>query len=376
MENLDKNVFSGERSLARVLELVQNYKSPLLIYDKISFSLCGAANLFQKLEGSKSLNKIGYTGKALPIEDVQSVFNEILEFSPIDLVIAIGGGTIIDLAKILSLAYSNKIKDLNGLLQNQDLSNHLDLVFIPTTAGTGSEATSFAVVYKDKIKHSIMDNSLLPKYTILDPFLLHSLPDHILHSTLLDALSQGIESMWAVGATEESREYSRQSIQQVLKGLKEKDPTTKLTHFQWGSYFSGKAINISKTTMSHAISYPLTAHFGIPHGTAVFLTLPQIALLNYEASEEELQDGLALEQKDAAFKSLFELFEVSEITELARRLREIMTDLEIKQRLSDYGLTRADLDPIVGHSFTKGRSNNNPRKMDSRTIYKLLEGIL
>lgn len=372
---LPANVFTGKDAVHEIKTIIKNYHTILLFNDSIAFKNSSAEELFQSLDKEISFTSVSYAGKALPIEDIQKIYDDHRHILNIDLIIAIGGGTIIDLAKIFSLAYSNKVTSLEELLTGKPLASKIDLVFIPTTAGTGSEATSFAVVFKDKIKYSLASPSLLPKYTILDPGLLLSLPQGVLNSTLLDALAQGIESLWAVGGTNESREYSVVAVSSILAGLEETDKIKKLQHFQLGAHFSGKAINISKTTISHAISYPLTAYFGIPHGTAVFLTLPKITELNYYTDKNNIQQGITLERLQESFAQLFKLFDARDIAGLTNSLKNIMTVLNIKQKLGDYGLKKEDLAIIAENSFTPGRSDNNPRKIDKATILNLLGEI-
>jgi alcohol dehydrogenase class IV len=374
-QHLGEQTYFGEGAIHRVKNIIKNYRRILLFNDQAAFKACGAEEFFQPLIDKFPIDVISYAGKALPIEDIQQLYDKNKHTRDVDLIIATGGGTVIDLAKIYSLAYSNRLKNLDIILGNKTPGNKIDLGFIPTTAGTGSEATSFAVVYKDKKKYSVLHPTLLPKFTILDPGLLTSLPEEILNATVLDALAQGIESMWAAGGTTESREFASMAISQILAGLAESERMKKLTALQLGAHFSGKAINISKTTLSHAISYPLTAHFGIPHGIAVFLTLPKIADLNYHADVTTLQQSLSPEQLRDRFLTLFSLFEVTDIAGLTGKLKDIMEKLQVKSRWRDYGLKKEDLAKIAENSYTKDRSDNNPRKISKETILHLLGEI-
>ncbi|MCK4763127.1 MAG: phosphonoacetaldehyde reductase [Candidatus Aminicenantes bacterium] len=372
---LEENTFFAPGAIENLKEIIKNYNSILLFYDKEAFKPCGAEAFFQTLSERFPIRKIPYSGKALPIEDIQKIYDDIKNIKNIDLIIAVGGGTIIDLTKICALTISNELAGVDEVLTGKTFDNKIDLAFIPTTAGTGSEATTFAVVYKDKKKFSILSPTMLPRYTILDPHLLRSLPEKVLNATLLDALAQGIESMWAAGGTDESREYARIAISSVLTGLEETDATKKLEAFLLGAHFSGRAINISKTTISHAISYPLTSYFGIPHGIAVFLTLPQIARLNFFAEAADIQANVTTAQIKERFAAIFELFAAADITALTKKLKDILAALHIKEKLRDYGLKKEDLPITAENSFTKGRSDNNPRKISKEIILNLLGEI-
>lgn len=369
----------GEGELSRLDEILPQYKNILVFNDANGFHPCGAADYFKQAEAKFKdtirFQYVPYEGKALPIEDIETKYLEVKSNSDVEAIIAVGGGTIIDLAKIIAIAYSNNCEKAEEVLTHKELQNRLDLIFIPTTAGTGSEATSFAVVYKDKIKFSVDNQSLLPHAIVLDPLLLKSLPVPILNSTVLDALAQGIESTWAKGGTDESREYSKQAISLILDNIDKENSLERLEKLQLASHFAGKAINISKTTLPHSISYPLTSHFNIPHGIAVFLTLPEVTELNYYTDEHILQPGVQLSDIKKSFSLLFSLFQVETIDQLVEKLREVTVKLEIKTRLRDYGLERKDLSFLAAHALTKGRSDNNPRKVDSTDILRILENI-
>ena len=126
-----------------------------------------------------------------------------------DLIIAIGGGRIIDAAKLISVTASFK-ENYENIIRGKEIINNkfLPLLVMPTTAGTGSEATSFSVVYLDGKKYSIASEKLLPEYVIADASLVQEMPNYLKACTLFDAFSQAIESFWSVNATEISREYS------------------------------------------------------------------------------------------------------------------------------------------------------------------------
>ena len=374
---MEEILFNGEGTLSELETILKNYKNILLFTfpRDILADLDEVNNYFKKLENEYNLTCISYVGKALPFDDIKKKYNMLKNLRGIDLIIGMGGGTIIDLAKIFSLAYSNNTIQFEEILNNKNLENKIDLLFMPTTAGTGSEATSFAVVYKNKIKYSIVRTSFLPKYIILDPILISSLPEKVLNSTILDALAQGIESIWAVGSNGKSKKYAKKSISYILDNFEKDDSIARLNKLQLGSYYSGKAINISKTTLSHSISYPLSSFFGIPHGIAVFLTLPEVAELNYYASKDNIQETIDLKNVEEAFLILFDLFNVKSIDLLVDELKRILLKLKFSPNLKNYGISKTDLKFIANHSITQGRANNNPGKSNEEIVLKILEGI-
>jgi alcohol dehydrogenase class IV len=204
---------------------------------------------------------------------------------------------------------------------------------------------------------------------------LKSLPIPILNSTVLDALAQAIESIWARGSTEESKEYSKEAIGLILDNLDKENTIERLSRLQVASHLAGKAINISKTTLPHSISYPITSYFGVPHGVAVFLTLPKVAELNYYVAEDTVQQGIQIADIQESFSILFSLFGVDRIEGLRERLENVLVALGFKARLRDYGIGREALLFLADNALTKGRSDNNPRKVEREDVLRLLEEI-
>lgn len=193
-----------------------------------------------------------------------------------DAILAIGGGSSIDVAKCIKL-YSG-MDDTKVYLEQEYKEDDVTLIAIPTTSGTGSESTRYAVIYYEGKKQSVTYDSIVPKYVILDYRNLVTLPLYQKRCTMLDAMCQSIESWWSVNATKESREYSRHALNTLMFNMKDyldnKDDGN--AEMLVASNYAGKAINITQTTAAHAMSYKLTSLYGIPHGRAVFMCLPSI----------------------------------------------------------------------------------------------------
>lgn len=201
-----------------------------------------------------------------------------------DALLAIGGGSSIDVAKCIKL-YSS-MEDTKVYLEQEYKENDVTLIAIPTTSGTGSESTRYAVIYYEGKKQSVTHDSIVPKYAILDYRNLVTLPLYQKKCTMLDAMCQSIESWWSVNATDESREYSRQALNTLMFNMKDYLDNKDSGNAQMleSSNYAGKAINITQTTAAHAMSYKLTSLYGIPHGRAVFMCLPSIWKLMEERS--------------------------------------------------------------------------------------------
>ena len=194
-----------------------------------------------------------------------------------DFIIAVGGGSAIDVAKCIKL-YFKMSQDVNFLKQKME-DTKVPLIALPTTAGTGSESTQYAVIYYDGEKQSVTHDSILPDYVILEPSVLISLPLFQKKCTMLDALCQGIESWWSANSTEESKKYSQKAVQLIIdnweKYIFENDCEAS-KKIMCAANYAGRAINITQTTASHAMSYKITSLYNVPHGYAVALCLPRL----------------------------------------------------------------------------------------------------
>ncbi|MBE5822588.1 MAG: phosphonoacetaldehyde reductase [Butyrivibrio sp.] len=191
-------------------------------------------------------------------------------------IVAVGGGSAIDVAKCIKLFLEMNTGD--NYLRQSAVHLKTPLVVVPTTAGTGSEATRYAVIYYNGEKQSICHEELIPNYVIFDSLLLDFLPEYPKKSALLDALCHSIESWWSIHSTSESKSYSKEALRIITTNWKEyiddKHSLTVNKEMLYAANLAGKAINITATTAPHAMSYKLTSNYGISHGHAVALVLP------------------------------------------------------------------------------------------------------
>ena len=188
-----------------------------------------------------------------------------------DAIMAVGGGSAIDVAKCIKL-YSNMDHSKNYLFQ-EIKPNNIPFLAIPTTAGTGSEATRYAVIYYQGEKQSITSDSCIPQTVLLDSNSLYSLPQYQRKVTMMDAFCHAIESFWSINSTEQSRQYSQQAMNEILQnmdGYLNNNPQSN-EGMLLAAHKAGKAINITQTTAGHAMCYKITSLFGIAHGHAAIL---------------------------------------------------------------------------------------------------------
>lgn len=256
-----------------------------------------------------------------PLEFAKRVLSKAMGY---DKIISIGGGSTIDVGKYV--AYHLRIPHKA----------------IPTTAGTGSEATKFAVFVKDGRKISLEDEKLIPEEYEFNPELVVSCPPMVTASSGLDALSQAIESYWSPNATKESMEFSKLSFELTMEYLLSSYKNPKNKNFRLNmlkaAHYSGKAINITRTSICHAISYYLTINYGIPHGIACVSTL-------------------------STFMKIFDFKPIhyKEVESLIKNLDVDITSI----------LKKINKD-VVREAFESSRASNTPIKLTEKEIYKLL----
>ena len=242
----------------------------VLVTDGAAYGLCGAEKFFNDFFAVHPVSRVTHlvVPNANPkVETAEGLLSQIS--GDVDAFIAVGGGTTIDTTKLLNLAIVSQ-KPVKALLTEKRAPGTLKpCLAIPTTAGTGAEATRFAVCYDGEVKYSIDFEVIRPSDVALVPEFTATLPAYQKESTNFDAYAQAVESLWAKGATEESKTYANRAL-----ALMKED------NWPEASYWAGRAIDISRTTAAHAFSYYLTSHYGIPHGHAVYMVFEYICRNN------------------------------------------------------------------------------------------------
>ena len=277
---------------------------------------------------------------------------ELFRSAECDAILAVGGGSAMDVAKCIKL-FAPMSPDTLYLDQPRE-SNDILLAAIPTTAGTGSESTRHAVIYYKGEKQSISHSDLVPGLVCLIPEVLKDLPLYQKKCTMLDTLGQAIESWWSVSATEESIGYSKQAIGLIKQYWKAYTETgSHAEEILLASNYAGRAINITATTAAHAMSYKLTSLYGIPHGHAVGLCLPEV--WEEMAEQENLQPVFRELSVDLPW------------------LRDLLAQLQMTKPVSSSRDT--DLE-ILADSVNPLRLKNNPVAFSRDTLKAMYERIL
>ena len=345
----------------------------LLVTGKTSWHKTGAAQLLIPILSSKAhVNQFSSFTENPKVEELEQGLAFALTVS-CDAIIAVGGGTVLDMAKLLNFFISSRV-DCHTFPYHTPpkvTASFMPLLAVPTTAGTGSEATHFAVLYKDGIKHSIEAENLQPSHVLLNPGLTNSLPPYLTACAGFDALAQAIESYWAIGSTRESRKYSIEAMKEALLHLERAvlrpNPTSRSAMLK-AAYLSGCAIDIAKTTAAHALSYTLTSRYGLPHGHAVAMFLPEVFRQNGNVLHDKIQDPRGANHLKNVMHELLQQLECRTIDEGAARLEALRLSIGLTNQWMDkYSLKLSDIYKLASSEANSSRLKNNPTRLNFLT---------
>lgn len=370
----------GAGAIDSIRTILEQYDSKrvFLVAGAHAYDSSGANELLKPALAGREVCRFSDFTSNPKLEEVIAAVNALHAFAP-DIVLSVGGGSTIDIAKsaaILSVqtdpfeAYIKGEKELSP--------GGPRVIAVPTTAGTGSETTHFAVVYIGSKKYSLTHPSMLPSYAIIDPVLLTSVAPALAAATGMDALSQAIESYWSVRSTDESKAYAGQAIslskENLVAMVRERTDDVCLAMAR-GAHLSGKAINISKTTAPHALSYPLTALAGIPHGHAVALTLPAVIRFNAKVDEGSTADERGLAYVRSTLSDINGLLGAADAEDSARTIESLMDAVGLRRHLTTFGIAEGDISSFM-KQVSLERLANNPRRMTEEDAMRILTDIL
>ncbi|MBO4560991.1 MAG: phosphonoacetaldehyde reductase [Bacteroidaceae bacterium] len=354
----------------------------------------GCKKLFLVIDSSYPFLNIKDAIEALPVEEkvkfsdftpnplYEQVCNgiELLKSSHCDTILAVGGGSAIDVAKCIKLAVL--AEEGNAAIIPPLVSQRLPIdgakipfIAIPTTAGTGSESTHNAVMYYEGAKQTVTNDGVLPDYAVLEPTVLKTLPLYQKKCTMMDALCQGIESWWSVNSTEESYEYSRKTVELIManwrKYIFENDDEA-ATQIMLAANYGGRAINITQTTAAHAFSYKITSLYKLPHGHAVAVGLPVIWEFMLKNLDQCI-DKRGPEYLSGIFTKISYAMGCDTPLNAIAVFRAMMKEMELKNPVA--GEREQELH-VLSTSVNPVRLKNNPIQIDSEASKMLYSIIL
>jgi len=373
--------YFGTGSIKSLTDILSNIKprNIFLVAGKNSYRTSGAEGILGDLLKEYTVTLFNEVSGDPVIESIIKGMDIFLE-SDCDIVIAVGGGSVIDTAKSINVLSSQEINPRHIIEGKEKIVNKgKPLIAIPTTSGAGSEATHFAVVYMEKEKYSLAHEHILPQHSIVDPQFTFNLSSGITATSGIDAFSQAIESFWNVNANDESRKYSEEAIKLILENIKSavNEPTEySRENMSKAAHLAGKAINITKTTAPHAVSYAMTSYYGIPHGQAVCITLAEFLEFNFNVTKSDLLPGLNLNEFKANLENLLRILKCRDLNEGKNLINELIKNIGLKTKLSELNInSQTDLKIII-ESVNLERLKNNPRSVSKEDLGRILDKIL
>ena len=343
-----------------------------IISGEKSFKKINGKNFIKKILPKNNILSFFYKKNSFPeIKELKKIIFHLQKFKP-QLVIAIGGGSVLDYAK---LAVLDDLKtDLPAKIKSgkYNLKKKISkLIAIPTTAGSGAEVTSSAVIYINDIKYSVEGENLKPDNFFLLPELILNNGNKIKSSSGFDAISQAVESIISVKSNKQSLFYAKKSLSISLSNYKNflKAPSfINCSNMSLAAMYSGKAIDISRTTAPHALSYPFTAIWGISHGHAVSLTLEKFLKFNFL----QQKNNIARFNLNDRYKIIFNLFKVNNINDLEIKIKNLKKIANLEDNFKNLSINiKNDYHKILG-GVNSQRLKNNPIKINKHDLKKIL----
>ncbi len=336
------------------------------------FLCCGAS--FKMTEAFKYLNdnfdltvwdKIRPNPRFEDMVEAAKLFKE----RKCDFLIGAGGGSPLDSAKMIKLLVTNNAETA---LEMPMTDNDIEFLAIPTTSGTGSEATKYSIFYvNESEKHSISHDGFLPDYVILDETFLKTVPPYQRRCTCMDALCHAIESYWNVKSDDESKTYAEKAICLFMQSkdgyiANESAANRKML---MASYYAGKAINITSTTSAHAMCYNITINCGTAHGHSVAVNLAEIWDYMNEHNEK-VNDSRGREYVLETLGKIGVLLGGKDAKDGARIFRKLVEKFELYS-------PKANLKQIEKfvESVNPSRLLNNPTTLGSDDVFEIYKSV-
>ncbi|MGB4660404.1 MAG: iron-containing alcohol dehydrogenase [Mobilitalea sp.] len=368
-------IYSGENALENITTiLADHYKKVVVFTDK---GVLATGLLTLPLELIKKSGTEYEILEDLPVEpscDQAQAIIDLFKEMKADFIIAIGGGSVMDIAKLASISVTDDYC-VRDLLDNPGRGKKfVKTLMIPTTAGTGSEATpnSIVLVPEKELKVGIVNSEMIADYVILDSIMIKKLPRKIAAATGLDALCHAIECYTSNKSNYFSDTFALEALKLIMNNIEESctgpEAVEAKNAMMIASFYGGVAITASGTTAVHALSYPLGGKYHIPHGVSNAMLLVPVMKFNESMCRERFGRIYDAVNPGSASMTIEEKSKW-----IVNRLDEIVTNLEIPRRLDEFGVKKEDLEELVNAGMQVTRLLvNNMREVtadDARKIY-------
>lgn len=371
----------GDRSIRRLPTHIAalGAERVMLVCGGRSFEASGAASMMPDLERVAEVRRWSDFAPNTDSADLRNGLSLVRDFEP-DLVLGVGGGSALDMAKLLCTfrdITDDRVLDTisNGFKAS---SRRGRLVLVPTTSGSGAEATHFAVVYIGDNKFSIGGEGMRPDAIALDPTLAATGTAYQRATSGIDAVCQAIESLWAAGATDRSRHFARVALRLLMPAIEpfvnEPGPASARA-MSIGSHFAGRAIDISRTTAAHALSYGITKTYGLSHGHAAALTLGAFLEIHADSSPDRLYSTIDPAAHAAAMTEIVAAVGATNGQQGRQRFESLLHRIGLDPSLTAAGATSPNSRERLAASVNTERLGNNPVAFTAAELADLVAGL-
>jgi alcohol dehydrogenase len=383
LSTFNRDVRYGVGAIMRTPQVVADSgaRRVLLVCGGRSFEASGAARMLPDLERVAQVRRWSEFAPNTDAADLAHGLEIMSGFAP-DLVLGVGGGSAMDMAKLLC-AFAGTGGGEQGLREAiragaAVTSRDIGLVLAPTTSGSGSEATHFAVVYIGDEKFSVAGPVLRPDVAILDPGLSVSGSAYQRATSGIDAVAQAIESLWATAATPASRRWARHALRLLLPAIEvyvHRPDEQSARAMAIGSHLAGRAIDTSRTTAAHALSYGITKRYGVSHGHAVALTLGSFIDWHDRAGPERLRDGVDADVHAEVMTEIVGRLDATDGRGAHTAWVDLMRRLGLDPSLSAAGAVTTDDRAALAGAVNAERLGNNPVVFTADDLTRLVTAI-
>ncbi len=366
-------VVFGENALSSLSEL--SYENAVIFTDSFMAKSGNADMIGNLLTGCRNISVFSETVPDPPIELIVKALEFLLEKNT-DVVVALGGGSSIDAAKSTILMYGKKT------------GKRIPLIAVPTTSGTGSEVTKFAVITDREagVKYPLVSDKLLPDMAVLSSELVKSVPPSITADTGFDVITHALEAYISTGANDFTDAFAEKALELAFEYLpracKDGNDVEAREKMHTASCLAGMAFNDASLGVNHGIAHALGAMFHIPHGRANAMMLYHVMKYNAELDNGtfgECSVACRKMAKIARFVGLPAFSEKQGAQNLVNEIRKMSKQLGIPQTLADAGVSKADYEKgrahIIKSAVNDACTATNPKKIDSKAVEIILKGI-
>ncbi|MCI1823929.1 MAG: iron-containing alcohol dehydrogenase [Megasphaera sp.] len=369
--------YAGQGSIEKITEIIEceQVRSILIFTDK-GVRESGLTKRIEELCSKNSYTVIDDLASEPSYQDVERVIEE-TKGASIDFIIGVGGGSVMDVSKLASIVIGAEYS-VRDLLQDPSIAKkYIKTVMIPTTCGTGSEATCNAIVAipEKQSKQGIVNNCMIPDYVILDADMINQLPPKIIAATGVDALAHVVECFTSKKATILSDTYAKEGACKIFHNIREAyaDAANMEAKMEMlmGAFYGGIAITGSGTTAVHALSYPLGGKYHIAHGVSNAILFAHVMEFNKDACANRLAMLC-----DAVYPEKYNESVNVKADYIIEEIKDIVDKVNIPTNLEELGVKAEDLDFLVEAGSQQQRLLvNNCKELsldDIRYIYKKL----